>query len=124
MHSAPVSWRDEKKRPPAATIAFVTARFPLPISPKTTSPPRRCSVRPTASDTSIGRKVLVQRLGAADTLPDPMRLTRRHALLFLAAAAVLVVVAGPWAAPLLIVASLLLTGRYMGEELILAARLA
>ena len=53
-----------------------------------------------------------------------MRLTRRHALLLLAAAALLVVVVGPWAAPFLIVASLLLTGRYVGEELILAARLA
>src|SRR3954447_17750221 len=54
MHTAPVSWREEKNRPPAATIAFVTARFPLPISPKTTSPPRAWTVRPTASETSIG----------------------------------------------------------------------
>src|SRR6478735_1753959 len=55
MHTAPVSWRAEKKRPPAATIAFVTARFPLPIRPNTTSPPRAWTVRPTASETSIGR---------------------------------------------------------------------
>src|SRR3954452_3491298 len=54
MHTAPVSWRAEKKRPPAATIAFVTARFPLPIRPNTTSPPRAWTVRPTASETSIG----------------------------------------------------------------------
>ena len=53
-----------------------------------------------------------------------MRLTGRHALLFLTAAALLVVVMGPWAAPVIIVVSLLLTGRYVGEELILAARLA
>ena len=53
-----------------------------------------------------------------------MRLTGRHALLFGAAAALLVVVMGPWAAPVIIVVSLLLTGRYVGEELILAARLA
>jgi hypothetical protein len=53
-----------------------------------------------------------------------MRLTGRHALLFLAAAALLVVVMGPWAVPVIIVASLLLTGRFVGEELILAARLA
>src|SRR4051794_12583731 len=56
MHTAPVSWREEKNVPPAATIAFVTARFPLPISPNTTSPPSRCSVRPTTSETSIRRK--------------------------------------------------------------------
>ena len=55
MHTAPVSWRAEKNRPPAATIAFVTARFPLPIRPNTTSPPRAWTVRPTASETSIGR---------------------------------------------------------------------
>ena len=42
----------------------------------------------------------------------------------LLAAALLVVAVGPWAGPLLIVASLLLTGRYVGEERILAARLA
>ena len=53
-----------------------------------------------------------------------MRLTGRHALLFLTAAALLVVVMGPWAVPLIIVASLLLTGRFVGEEMILAARLA
>jgi len=53
-----------------------------------------------------------------------MRLTGRHALLFLAAAALFVVAVGPWAVPFIIVASLLLTGRYVGEELILAARLA
>src|ERR1700759_4406764 len=58
MHSAPVSCRAEWNVPPAATIAFVTARLPLPIRPKTTSPPRRCSVRPTTSDTSIGGKLL------------------------------------------------------------------
>jgi hypothetical protein len=53
-----------------------------------------------------------------------MRLTGRHALLFLAAAALFVVAVGPWAVPFIIVASLLITGRYVGEELILAARLA
>ena len=53
-----------------------------------------------------------------------MRLTRRHAHILFLAAALLVVVAGPWAAPFLIVASLLLTGRFVGEERILAARLA
>ena len=53
-----------------------------------------------------------------------MRLTRRRTLLLLAAAVLLVVAVGPWAAPVLIVASLLLTGRYVGEEIILAARLA
>jgi hypothetical protein len=52
-----------------------------------------------------------------------MRLTRRHALAFALAAALLVAAVGPWAGPLLIVASLLLTGRYVGEERILAARL-
>ena len=53
-----------------------------------------------------------------------MRLTRRHALLLFVAAALLVAVAGAWAVPLMIVASLLLTGRFVGEEIILAARLA
>jgi len=51
-----------------------------------------------------------------------MRLTRRHAPVLILAAALLVVAVGPWAVPLLIVASLLVTGRYVGEE-ILAARL-
>ena len=53
-----------------------------------------------------------------------MRLTRHHALALLLAAALLVVAVGPWAGPLLVVASLLLTGRYVGEERILASRLA
>jgi hypothetical protein len=53
-----------------------------------------------------------------------MRLSRRHAPVLLLAAALLVVAVGPWAAPLLIVASLLLTGRYVGEDRILAARRA
>src|SRR5262245_7268498 len=59
MHSAPVSCRAEKKRPPAATIALVTARLPLPIKPNTTSPPNAWTVRPTTSETSMGRNLLV-----------------------------------------------------------------
>src|SRR4051812_15979838 len=59
MHSAPVSWRAEWKVPPAATMAFVTARLPLPMRPNTTSPPRRCSVRPTTSETSMERNANV-----------------------------------------------------------------
>jgi hypothetical protein len=51
-------------------------------------------------------------------------MTRRHAFALLLAAAVLVAVAGAWAVPLMIVAALLLTGRYVGEQRILAARLA
>ncbi len=43
-------------------------------------------------------------------------------LLLTLAALALVVAAGPWAVPLLIVASLLLTGRYVGEARIHAAR--
>ena len=46
---------------------------------------------------------------------------RRSAPVLLLAALLLVVAMGPWAVPLLIVAALLLTGRYVGEELILAA---
>jgi hypothetical protein len=53
-----------------------------------------------------------------------MRLTRRHALVLALAAVLLIVAVGPWAGPLIIVASLLLTGRFVGEERILAARLA
>ena len=53
-----------------------------------------------------------------------MRVTRRHTLLLFLAAALLVAVAGAWAAPVIIVAALLLTGRFVGEERILAARLA
>jgi hypothetical protein len=49
---------------------------------------------------------------------------KRHAPLILLAAALLVVAMGPWAVPLLIVAALLLTGRYVGEEVILAAHRA
>jgi hypothetical protein len=51
-------------------------------------------------------------------------MTRRHALALLLAAALLVAVAGAWAVPFLIVAALLLTGRFVGEQRILAARLA
>jgi hypothetical protein len=47
---------------------------------------------------------------------------RRSAPLLLLAAVLLIAAMGPWAAPLLVVASLLLTGRYVGEERILAAR--
>jgi hypothetical protein len=47
---------------------------------------------------------------------------RRHAPLYLVAAILVIVVMGPWAVPLLVVASLLLTGRYVGEDRILAAR--
>jgi hypothetical protein len=53
-----------------------------------------------------------------------MRLSRRHFPILALATALLVVAAGPWAAPFLIVASLLLMGRYVGEERILAARRA
>jgi hypothetical protein len=49
---------------------------------------------------------------------------RRSAPILLLAAVLLVAVMGPWAVPLLVVASLLLTGRYVGEERILAARAA
>src|SRR4051794_41652609 len=65
MQTAPVSCRADTKRPPAATIALVTARLPLPMRPKTTSPPRRCTVRPIASETSIGRKTILQEVRAA-----------------------------------------------------------
>jgi hypothetical protein len=49
---------------------------------------------------------------------------RRSAPVLLLAAMLLVAVMGPWAVPILVVASLLLTGRYVGEELILAVRAA
>src|SRR4051812_41635053 len=102
MQTAPVSWRADTNRPPAATTAFVKARFPLPISPKTTSPPSRCRVWPIAWETSTPRN---------GTLAHSMR---RHAPLLLLAAVLLVAAMGPWAVPLLVVASLLLTGRYVG----------
>ena len=92
MQSAPVSWRAETKRPPAATIAFVTARLPLPISPKTTSPPRPWKVWPIAWETNTPRN---------GTLAPSMR---RSAPVLLLAALLLVVAMGPWAVPLLIVA--------------------
>src|SRR4051794_14345281 len=65
MHSAPVSWRAEWNVPPAATIAFVTARLPLPINPNTTSPPRACSVRPASAETSMGRNANVEAMRTA-----------------------------------------------------------
>src|SRR3954469_15618522 len=65
MHSAPVSWRGGGDVPPAATIAFVTARLPLPIRPNTTSPPRACSVRPASSETSMGRNANVEAMRTA-----------------------------------------------------------
>ncbi|HWK28662.1 MAG TPA: hypothetical protein VNS09_19000 [Solirubrobacter sp.] len=49
---------------------------------------------------------------------------RRYAPLVLLAAIGVIVAMGPWALPLLVVVSLLLTGRYVGEERILAARAA
>jgi hypothetical protein len=49
---------------------------------------------------------------------------RRSAPVCLLAALLLVVAMGPWAVPLLIVAALLLTGRYVGEEVILAVHRA
>src|SRR3954453_16670933 len=65
MHSAPVSGRAEWNVPPAATIAFVTARLPLPMRPNTTSPPRACSVRPVSSETSMGRNANVEAMRTA-----------------------------------------------------------
>src|ERR1700755_1785374 len=65
MQTAPVSCRADTKRPPAATIALVPARWPLPMRPKTTSPPRRCSVRPIASETSIAAKTILRGVRAA-----------------------------------------------------------
>jgi len=49
---------------------------------------------------------------------------RRSAPVLALAALLLVVAMGPWAVPLLIVAALLLTGRYVGEEVILAVHRA
>ncbi|MDA0159374.1 hypothetical protein OM076_03770 [Solirubrobacter ginsenosidimutans] len=49
---------------------------------------------------------------------------RRSAPVLLLAALLLVAVMGAWAVPLLIVAVLLLTGRYVGEEVILAVHRA
>ena len=49
---------------------------------------------------------------------------RRSAPVLLLAALLLVVAMGPWAVPLLIVATLLLTGRFVGEEVILAVHRA
>ena len=49
---------------------------------------------------------------------------RRSAPVLLLAALLLVAAMGPWAAPILIVAVLLLTGRYVGEDVILAVHRA
>jgi xanthosine utilization system XapX-like protein len=49
---------------------------------------------------------------------------RRSAPVILLAALLLVAAMGPWAAPILIIAVLLLTGRYVGEEVILAVHRA
>ena len=49
---------------------------------------------------------------------------RRSAPVLALAALLLVVAMGPWAVPLLIVAALLLTGRYVGEDVILAVHRA
>src|SRR3954470_13717653 len=65
MQTAPVSWRAERNVPPAATIAFVTPRLPLPIRPNTTSPPRACTVRPASSETSMGRNANVEAMRKA-----------------------------------------------------------
>src|SRR3954462_12957395 len=116
MQTAPVSCRAERNVPPAATIAFVTGRLPLPISPNTTSPPRACTVRPASSETSIRRKPL-QFSDRSGTLRRRMRLSR--GLLALLA---ILAVAGWWAVPFLLVAGLLLNGWYVGEDRILALR--
>src|SRR4051812_31223885 len=65
MQTAPVSCRADRNVPPAATIAFVTARFPLPMSPKTTSPPRAWTVRPASSETSIPANANVEAMRKA-----------------------------------------------------------
>jgi hypothetical protein len=49
---------------------------------------------------------------------------RRSAPVLFLAALLLIVAMGPWAVPLLVVAALLLTGRYVGEEVILAVHRA
>jgi hypothetical protein len=49
---------------------------------------------------------------------------RRSAPVLLLAALLLVAAMGPWAAPILIIAVLLLTGRYVGEDVILAVHRA
>lgn len=49
---------------------------------------------------------------------------RRSAPVLLLTALLLIAVMGAWAVPLLIVAVLLLTGRYVGEEVILAVHRA
>src|SRR4051812_9719884 len=49
-------------------MAFVTARLPLPIRPKTTSPPRAWTVRPTASDTCMAGNLLAGSLGGVRSL--------------------------------------------------------
>ena len=49
---------------------------------------------------------------------------RRSAPVLFLAALLLVVAMGPWAAPILVIAALLLTGRYVGEEVILAVHRA
>jgi hypothetical protein len=49
---------------------------------------------------------------------------RRYAPLLLPLAVLVIVTMGAWAVPILVVAALLLTGRYVGEEVILAVHRA
>src|SRR5437764_2586216 len=48
---APPSWRAATNWAPEDTIALVTTKLPLPMSPNTCGGPRRASARPTASAT-------------------------------------------------------------------------
>jgi hypothetical protein len=54
MHTAPPSWRAAWKAAPSARSAFVTTKFPLPVTPKTVSTPSRPSAAPTLSATWAG----------------------------------------------------------------------
>src|SRR5262245_23332873 len=75
MQAAPFSWAAATNRAPAATIAFVTWKLPLPTTPKTWSAPCATSVRPTTSATSMAL-ALHQRehaAGAARAVHDGQR---------------------------------------------------
>src|SRR5262245_32030066 len=56
MLTAALSWRAATNLAPRSTIVFVTAKLPLPMSPKASVTPRSTSAVPTASATFIGSR--------------------------------------------------------------------
>src|SRR3989442_7855431 len=76
MLTAAHSWRAATNRAPRPTIAFVTVKLPLPMSPKASVTPRSTSAVPTASATFIAPRVVLGR-SRSETITALGRRSRR-----------------------------------------------